>query len=356
MMEKYFERHALPSRPELGPRIRELVELTGEAQSANAELYEQMLRTLVHFIAQSPDRWDTKILNHTIREMTSAFSRLRPYRRRRKVTVFGSARTAATDPDYQLAKHLGELLAHDDYMVITGAGPGIMQAAHEGAGRDWSIGLNIALPYEQGANPIIKGDDKLINFRFFFTRKLFFVKEADAVVLLPGGFGTQDESYELLTLIQTGKSPVVPIVLLDSPTSNYWDGWLKFVHERLEAPARISDSDRALFRHVHTAEEAIEEIRQFYRNFHSVRSVGDWLMVRLWNAPTPELLARLQVDFADLLVSGEFEVQPPHPDELDEEELSQLPRLAFRFINRKFGRFRQLIDTLNEFGGPETRP
>jgi hypothetical protein len=357
-MEKYFERHRQTSSPDLGGRVRELVELAGGANSPNAAIYESMMRTLVELVQNDVDRWDAKIANHALRDMANAFNRLRPFGRRRKVTVYGSARTPSTDPDYGLARELGQQLAAHGFMVITGAGGGIMHAAHEGAGAFDSVGLNIVLPHEQAANPVIRGDEKLVSFRFFFTRKLFFVKEADAIVLLPGGYGTQDEAFEVLTLVQTGKSPLVPIVLLDAPGSEYWSHWCDFVERQMLRPGRISPHDMNLVRRAHTAGEAIEEIERFYRRYHSARWVEDILRIRLCAPLSEAQLSQINAEYSDLCRDGGFEQRAAHPAESDEPELADLPRLCFRFKNRDFGRLRALVDALNalEPSGREEAP
>lgn len=346
-MEKYFERHGRVAHPSLTSKIEELVELAGGGRSANAKLYGEMLRTVVGMIQEDTDRWDAKLANYALTDMAKAFAQLRPYKRRRKATVFGSARTKPGDPDYELAVELGRALVRHEYMVITGAGPGIMQAAHEGAGRACSVGLNISLPHEQGANPVIEGDPKLIDFRFFFTRKLFFVKEADAVILMPGGFGTQDESFELLTLMQTGKSPLVPVVLLDSPETGYWKGWESFVKEQLEGNGMISESDRHLFTHAHSVDEVIESIDRFFSNFHSTRWVGDSLRLRLLRPITEEALERINEEYGDLSPGVRIEQVAAAPEEDNESELADLPRIALNYHHRGAGRLRQLVAALN---------
>ncbi|MCY1358221.1 hypothetical protein D9M69_447480 [compost metagenome] len=283
----------------------------------------------------------------TLREMERAFSTLEQFKRRRKVTVFGSARTPPEHTLYALARNLGATLARYDMMVITGAGGGIMAAAHEGAGRENSLGFNITLPFEQGANPTIEGSDHLLSFHFFFLRKLFFVKEADALVLCPGGFGTLDEALEVLTLIQTGKSPLVPVVLLDQPGGRYWQEALDFLHRQLEGNRYITPSDMHLMRLAYSAEAAAEEIAQFYGNYHSSRWLKDLFVIRLHHALNDAALRRLEGDFADLCKGGGFIQQPFCEAESDEPELCELPRLAFAFNGRDHGRLRELLNLIN---------
>jgi len=229
--------------------------------------------------------------------------------------------------------------------VITGAGDGIMGAAQEGAGRASSFGVSIRLPWEQRTNPVIAGDPKLVNFRYFFTRKVVFVKEAHAIALFPGGFGTHDEGFEALTLIQTGRSEVVPVVFIDAPGGSYWRDWARYVDSHLRARGWIAAADQGLYRVTDDVEDAVREIAGFYRNYHSSRFVGDRLVLRVRQAPDAGQLAELNRDFADLLAGGRIEVCDPLPEEAG--ELPEAPRLALRFHRREVGRLRQLIDRLN---------
>jgi uncharacterized protein (TIGR00730 family) len=232
-------------------------------------------------------------------------------------------------------------------MTITGAGPGIMAAGNEGAGTDDSFGLNIALPFEAAANEFIAGDPKLINFNYFFTRKLSFVKEADAAVGFPGGFGTMDEVFEALTLIQTGKASIYPIVLVDAKDGTYWKFWKQFIDEHLFRNGMISESDFALFKVTDSVDEAIEEVVGFYRNFHSYRYIGDRISIRLTHALTADAVASVNKEFADIVKAGEIKAGGPLEQEGDEQELQDLPRLIFRHRRRNFGRLRQFIDAVN---------
>ena len=241
--------------------------------SPNLPLYRDMMLTVLRMAQDDSNRWNAKITLQALRELDHAFRTLEQYKGKRKVTVFGSARTPIEHPMYALARELGAALARSNLMVITGAGGGIMAAAHEGAGVDNSLGFNITLPFEQHANATVDGTDKLLPFHFFFIRKLFFVKEADALVLCPGGFGTLDEALEVLTLIQTGKSPLVPVVLLDSPGGNFWQDALNFISRQLEENRYILPSDLKLLRLVQSAEEAVEEINQFYSNYRVSRDL-----------------------------------------------------------------------------------
>jgi uncharacterized protein (TIGR00730 family) len=238
-------------------------------------------------------------------------------------------------------------MAEAGFMVITGAASGIMEAGHVGAGREQSIGVNILLPFEQSANAVIANDPKLIHLRYFFTRKLLFVKESDACALFPGGFGTLDEGFEVLTLVQTGKSHLFPIVLVDEPGGDYWQRLLSFVRDVLLARKLISPSDLALFKHTDSVDEAVAEVLNFYRVYHSMRYVGRYLVLRLKQAPGPALLKRINAEFADILHGGTFEVTTALPAEANEPHLAEMPRLRFHFARRDMGRLRLLIDVLN---------
>lgn len=261
--DDYLSRHFQTSGTDLARKVDELAALAAPGDSPNLALYREMLFTVTRMAQADRNRWDAKIMLQTLREMEHAFSVLEQFKRRRKVTVFGSARTPVEHPVYALARKLGEELARYDLMVITGAGGGIMAAAHEGAGLENSLGFNITLPFEQHANHTVDGSGNLLSFHFFFLRKLFFVKEADALVLCPGGFGTLDEALEVLTLVQTGKSPLVPIVLLDQPGGRYWEHALEFMQEQLLENHYILPADMRLMRLVHSAEDAVKEIAQF---------------------------------------------------------------------------------------------
>ena len=233
-------------------------------------------------------------------------------------------------------------------MVITGAGPGIMQAAQDGAGANRSFGLNIRLPFESEANPTIEADPKLINFKYFFTRKVTFLKESDAFVLLPGGFGTLDEAFELLTLVQTGKSDLHPAVLLEAPGGTYWAEWRAFVEGNLASRGLISLDDMNLLHFAQDVEDAIREVTDFYRNYQSQRYVGNRLVLRVLRAPGESDLAHLRREFADLLESGTFEVIEPLPVEVADQDALDCARIAFRFNHRSYGRLRAFVDGLNQ--------
>jgi len=297
--------------------------------------------------ADKIDRGDLKILSRTLRELRYAFKVFANYRGRRKVTVFGSARTLPDAPAYKQAMELGKAMAHHDWLVVTGAASGIMEAGHRGAGREHSMGLNIMLPFEQSANEVIRGDEKLVNMKYFFTRKLMFVKECDAVVCLPGGFGTLDEALEVLTLLQTGKREIVPVVLLDEPGGTYWQDFHKFIDRHLLGQAMIAPVDFSLYKVFDTVDATVGEIMHFYRTFHSMRFVRKQLVFRLQRALTAETVAKINDQFADLVAKGQFVQREAFKEEADEFRLSELPRLAFHFNRRNYGRLRQLIDAIN---------
>jgi len=300
--------------------------------------------------ADRVSRGDLKILSRAVRELRHAFKVFSPYRSVRKVTVFGSARTRPHEPAYQQAVKFGTMMAERQWLVVTGAASGIMEAGHVGAGRDQSMGLNIMLPFEQSANTVIAGDPKLVYMKYFFTRKLMFVKECDAVALLPGGFGTLDEGLEVLTLLQTGKRDMVPVVFLDEPGGNFWKNWHRFVVEQLLDRGMISQEDLALYTITEDCQAAADEIIGFYRVYHSMRFVRNRLVLRIRQPLDAAALREINRSFADLLIDGQFEQTKALPQEREEPELAGLPRLVFHFNRRNLGRLRQLIDFLNRSG------
>lgn len=316
--------------------------------SLNEELIAEMMQAVLKLSRDETSRGDLKILNRALRELRYAFKVFAPYRGIRKVSIFGSTRVQEEDPYYQMAVRLGHRLAEEGYMVITGAGTGIMQAGHEGAGRDKSFGVNIQLPSVQEPNRFIRGDSKLMTFHFFFTRKLIFVKEADAVVFFPGGYGTHDEAIEALTLAQTGKSQIVPILLVDLPDRGYWKEWEGFVRGRMLNQGFISKEDLNFFKIVEDIEGAIEEIKKFYRNYHSYRFVRQDLVLRSLHPPSPALIESLNRNFRDILTEGEVRATGPLPEEADDPETVSLPRLLVPFNRKGFGRLRKMIDVIND--------
>lgn len=320
-----------------------------EAQngSGNADQLAGIMRTVVRLANDNAGRGDLKILNRAMQELRHAFRIFAPYRRLRKVSIFGSTRVEESDPYYDLARSLAQGLTQAGFMVITGAGPGIMQAGHEGAGREQSFGVNIRLPSAQLANRFIRDDPKLMNFHFFFTRKLMFVKEADAVVIFPGGFGTQDELFESITLVQTGKSQLLPIILMDLPDGTYWSRWQEFLRDDLLQRGYISENEINLVKILTSAEAAVKEITGFYRNYHSYRFVKQDLVILLNHPPSPALIDRLNREFADIVTDGEVRQTEPLPEEAEDPDTLHLHRLLVRFNREDFARLRQMIDAIN---------
>ncbi len=317
---------------------------------ATEQLVQQIKETADKLIRDGANRGDVKLLSTALKELRYAFKVFSPYKGRRKVTVFGSARVPPDHPAYRQAVAFGRRAAEAGFMVITGAASGIMEAGHVGAGRENSIGVNILLPFEQEANAVIAGDVKLMHLKYFFTRKLLFVKESDAVALFPGGFGTQDEAFEVLTLVQTGKSHLFPIVMIDEPGGDYWKEWHHYVEKALVGRHLISPEDVYLYKITDSVDEAITEVLGFYRVYHSMRYVNGNLVLRLQHALPEGLLERIRVEFAGILDGGTFEQTGALPEEANDVHLAGLPRLRFRFDRRSLGRLRQLIDTLNRDG------
>ena len=312
-----------------------------------AELIEQIKDSADKLAGDRTSRGDLKLLSRTVRELRYAFKVFSPYRTQRKVTIFGSARTRPEDPAFEQAVAFGRAMADNKWLVVTGAASGIMEAGHLGAGRENSMGLNIMLPFEQYANPVIAGDAKLVHMKYFFTRKLMFVKECDAVCLLPGGFGTLDEGLEVLTLLQTGKRDMVPVVLLDAPGGSFWQEFQDFVRHKLLGDRMISPEDLSLYKLTDKVDVAVTEILQFFRSYHSMRYVKNKLVLRLKERPSDALLAAINEKFPDILSGGDFTLGPALPEERDEVDLAAYVRLIFRFNRRSLGRLRQLIDAIN---------
>jgi hypothetical protein len=328
-------------------RIRELMAERGGRH--NPDLVEDIIENALKLLKDVEHRGDVRVIQTAVRELRYAFRLFAPYANRRKVTIFGSARTQSDRPEYQQAVEFGRQAAAAGFMVITGAGSGIMQAGHEGAGPDNSFGVNIRLPWEQSPNPVIQNDKKLINFKYFFTRKLIFIRHSDAIVLFPGGFGTLDEGYEALTLMQTGKSQLMPLVLIDRPGGTYWKTWDRHVRDHLLRTELICEEDLNLYQITEDPSEAVRLISRFYRNFHSSRFVRDLLVFRLQRAPTPAILQALNEDFADLVAGQPLQSIDATPEELEDGDEVERPRIAFGFNRRDYGRLRQLIDALNNF-------
>jgi uncharacterized protein (TIGR00730 family) len=329
----------------LNQRIRELVEAAGDG--SDTDLIAEMITTAIKLQRDGADRGELKLMNTALKEMRYSTLVFAKYREVPKVTIFGSARARPDDPNYEMAIEFAREMVERDWMVVTGAGPGIMQAGNEGAGREHSFGVNIRLPFEADPNPYID-ESRLINFKYFFTRKLGFVKESHAFALFPGGFGTLDEVFELLTLVQTGKSDLHPIVMLEADDGTYWDTWMEFVRNDLLGNGLITPSDLNLFDVTSDVEAAAAEICHFYANYHSQRYVDGRLVLRVRQAPDPETLAALNEEFGDILTDGEIEVVEPSPAELRDADAVECRRVALAFNRRDIGRLRVLVNRLND--------
>jgi uncharacterized protein (TIGR00730 family) len=336
-----------PVDPELKRRIQELIAFKGGGY--NEESVADIIENALKLLKDVEDSGDVRVIQTATRELRYAFKLFAPYADKRKVTIFGSARTQPTRTEYQHGVEFGRKIAAAGFMVITGAGGGIMQAGHEGAGPEMSFGANIRLPWEQSANPVIREDKKLVTFKYFFTRKLIFIRHSDAIVLFPGGFGTMDEGYEALTLMQTGKGQLMPLVLIDRPGGTYWKTWDKHIREHLLRDQLISPDDLNLYQITDDPDQAVKIITRFYRNFHSSRFVKDLFVIRLKHAPSPSAIEAMNEDFADIVVGPPIKAIDPTPDEIADNDNVDLARIAFGFNRRDYGRLRHLIDTLNSF-------
>lgn len=333
------------SDPELRRKIEELIAYKGGG--FNEQNVADIVENALKLLTDVRDSGDVRVIQTALRELRYAFKLFAPYSHVRKVTIFGSARTLPSRQEYQQALEFGRKITAAGFMVITGAGGGIMQAGHEGAGPEKSFGANIRLPWEQAVNPVIREDKKLVTFKYFFTRKLIFIRHSDAIVLFPGGFGTMDEGYEALTLMQTGKSQLMPLVLVDRPGGTYWKTWDKHVREHLLRDQLISPDDLNLYQITDDTDQAVKMITRFYRNFHSSRFVKELFVIRLRYPPADSALKAMNEDFADLMVGAPIQRVEPTAEEMADDDHIALPRVAFGFNRRDYGRLRQLIDVLN---------
>jgi uncharacterized protein (TIGR00730 family) len=311
-------------------------------------LIQQLRETADKLMRDGATRGDVKLLTTAFKELRYSFKVFAPYRHLRKITVFGSARLPASDPSYAQCVDFSRRIAEAGWMVITGAASGIMEAGHVGAGRDKSIGVNILLPFEQEANSVIAGDRKLMHLKYFFTRKLLFVKEADAVALFPGGFGTQDEGFEVLTLVQTGKSHLFPIVMVDEPGGDYWKKWHEFIAGVLLKRRLISPADLSLYKVTDSIDEAVQEVLGFYRIYHSMRYVEGDLVLRLKQKLSDATLTEIRREYSDIVVTGTIEQGEALAAEANDRATVGLPRLVFRFDRKSLGRLRQMVDRINQ--------
>jgi len=328
--------------------IEELIDLATDVK--RPDLVRQIIIAALKAGQESLSAADLKLMNTSLKEMRFTAKIFGPYRGRRKVTVFGSARSKPSEPVYQMAKTFGRALANAGFMVITGGGGGIMQAANEGAGPEHSFGANIQLPYEQQPNQTLIGNPRLINYKYFFNRKVAFIKETDAVALFPGGFGTLDEAMEVLTLLQTGKRYPMPLLLLDSERGTYWHRVTRFFREELEHHGYIDGDDFRLYARFEDVDAAVEHIKCFYSNYHSMRYVRDALVLRLLHPPAKQALADLTERFRDILYpGGGIRSSQPLTVESDEPAIAHLSRILVDFNRSSFGRLRTLIDVLNRY-------
>ena len=333
--------------PDTDRMIQKLLEEAGRSQ--DADFLKEIIITALKMSAGDIERGDIKMMNSAMKELRYALKIFYPYRFVRKVAIFGSARTPKAALDYKIARQFAKEIAKSGWMVITGASSGIMQAGNEGAGRQSSFGVNIRLPFEQRANPVIANDAKLINFKYFFTRKLIFIRESDATVLLPGGFGTHDEGFETLTLIQTGKTPPRPVVCLDPPKSNYWKAWLEFLKHQLVKRKMVDQEDLGIICFSHDPAEAARQVTRFYHNYQSMRYIGERLVIRMKRPLSRVQLDRVNQHFKDLVAKGKFQQHAvPFYEEINEPHTHDLTRLVFHFKRRNFARLYVLIDTINE--------
>lgn len=331
-------------RQERSQAIEDFIERFADCE--DRELLADMLVTVTRLARDGTGRGELKLVSNSLKELRYAFKIFAPYENIRKVSMFGSSRTPIDHPDYIQADLFARRMREENWMVITGAGDGIMRAGHDGAGREASFGVAIRLPFEQKTNTVIADDPKLVMFRYFFTRKLMFVKEASAIALFPGGFGTQDEGFEALTLVQTGKAEMVPIVMVDPPGGTYWKRWREFVVAELLNTNMISPEDMNLFLITDDAEEAVRDIVTFYKRYHSSRYVGDKLVMRIKQPLTDDTLQKLNDTYGNIMLNGQIE-QSAGPVEGEEGELPELARLTLSFDRRSIGTLRLLINDIN---------
>ncbi len=346
-MKKIYKHTYNTGNQKLDAMIKETIENAGG--SPDADLLADIMTTAIKLREDCLDRGDVKMMTTTLKEIRYALKVFQPYRHVRKVAIFGSARTPPSSPDYKQAHEFCRAIVDAGWMVVTGAASGIMSAGNEGAGRANSFGVNIRLPFEQEANPTIANDPKLINFKYFFTRKLIFIKESDATVLCPGGFGTHDEGFETLTLVQTGKAAPRPIVCLDPPGSKYWSSWKNFLIKQLGGRKMIDPDDMGLVYFTHDAQAAARKVTHFYRNYHSSRYIQDRLIFRMKRPLPPDRLEKINVNFKSILKKGKYQqFLKPFGEEENEPHTFGLTRLAFYFNRRHFAKLMQLIDEVNE--------
>lgn len=343
-MEKFLKDYEVGDQ-EIDNLIAELAKKTGSLE--NKHLLREILTTTVKLGKESVDRGDLKLVNNAFKELRYSFKIFSSYRAIKKVIIFGSARSKNNSAEYKMAEELSRKLTKKGYMIVTGGGPGVMEAGNKGAKSGKEFALNIRLPFEQKPNPYIDEKDKIINFKYFFTRKLIFVKETDATALFPGGFGTLDEGFEMITLVQTGKSRPRPIVLMEPKGSTYWASWMYFVKSQLVKKGFIKKEDLKLIQIVKTVDTAVKYIEDFYRVYHSIRYVSGLAVLRLNREISEKTLKFINKKFKDILTSGQIQVSPPTPKEIQENEFLNLPRLVMSFNLRDYGRLCEMIQVIN---------
>jgi uncharacterized protein (TIGR00730 family) len=324
--------------------------LTAECRDLRSSLYRDLLLKALKCKRDDLDTLDLKVINRTLAEFRHAAKAFKPYRNVRKISIFGSGRVSSDSPTYKQAVKLAQLAVSKGYMVITGAAEGIMRAGIEGAGCENSFGVKILLPFEKESNKLIQADPKLLNFKYFFTRKIFFVMEADAVVLFPGGFGTHDEGFEVLTLLQTGKAPLMPVVLVEAPGDNYWEAWDQFIRLQMLTRHLICREDLSFYKIVKSGEEASNWIKYYYSTYHSMRQVGSSLVIRLEKELQDVYIRGLNDGFQDIVENGEMRKTGPLADEADEPELLSKPRICFNYNHKNAGRLNELVLAINRLG------
>jgi uncharacterized protein (TIGR00730 family) len=336
----------LAEDPKILAQLDEMISHVGGIPgSFKGKLVRDLMIAGLKLLPDGRDTGELKLMSSAVREMRYAYTVFARYAETHKVTIFGSARTPEDHPDYTACVEFSKLMAEKGWMIITGAGGGIMHAGHVGPGRDASFGVAIRLPFETNANKIIAGDDKLIHFRYFFTRKLMFISQAEAVTLCPGGFGTMDEAYEAMTLVQTGKTSMVPIVMIEGVGGKYWKTWDEWTRSQLLDNGWISPEDTSLYYLAKDPRDAVDHIMKFYRNYHSSRYVDDKYVIRLKHPLKEEDIARLSEEFAPIIKTGAISQRGPFTEE---DEWPQLPRLAFHHTRSRFGLVRRLLDRINE--------
>ena len=323
-------------------------ELVKSSSSVKTELLlREIITTAVKLGKECSDKGDLRLVNNALKELRYSFKVFAPYRNIKKVIIFGSARSLKASAEYRMAEEFARKLTLKGHMIVTGGGGGVMEAGNKGSKAGKEFALNIRLPFEQKPNPYIDEKDKIINFKYFFTRKLTFVKETDATALFPGGFGTLDEGFEMLTLIQTGKSRPRPVVLMEPQGSTYWAHWLDFVDKQLVGKGYIKKEDLGIFCIVKSADEAIRYIENFYKVYHSIRYVSGLTVIRLNKKISKKALEHINRNFDDILVDGEIAVSPPTEKEIEEGEYLDLPRLIMNFNMRDYGRLCEMIHAIN---------